>query len=203
VIDSDGARKADLAAIDIGKAALGWDDDFYRSILKAKCGVGSAALLDHAGRKRFLDHLRGLRLVGHCQGRGLRRKTRQRRPLRAAQLHGERAAPTRRRGRWGHHVDRRFPGAATHSRCRPIAGTHDRPPLGGQTWVLHRHCRCRTDDRGCRALRSKACISGNAKEIPDVEQLQQPITAGMTAAMPCTSAIDTFGAGSLGPISRS
>jgi hypothetical protein len=66
VIDSDGARKADLAAIHIGKAALGWDDDFYRSILKAKCGVGSAALLDHAGRKRFLDHLRGLRLVGHC-----------------------------------------------------------------------------------------------------------------------------------------
>jgi phage gp16-like protein len=58
VIDSDGARKADLAAIHIGKAALGWDDDFYRSILKAKCGVGSAALLDHAGRKRFLDHLR-------------------------------------------------------------------------------------------------------------------------------------------------
>ena len=58
VLDTEGARKADLAAIHIAKAEMGWDDDFYRSILKAKCGVGSAGLLDHAGRKRFLEHLR-------------------------------------------------------------------------------------------------------------------------------------------------
>ena len=42
----------------------------------------------------------------------------------------KRAAPTRRRGRWGHPVDRRFPGAATHSRCRPQAGIFRRPLCG-------------------------------------------------------------------------
>ncbi|MBE7419870.1 MAG: regulatory protein GemA [Ideonella sp.] len=58
VIDNPGARKADLAAIHIAKAELGWDDDCYRDILFTVCRVRSSALLDHAGRKRFLAHLR-------------------------------------------------------------------------------------------------------------------------------------------------
>ncbi|MCW5657400.1 MAG: regulatory protein GemA [Burkholderiaceae bacterium] len=58
VLDPPGARKADLAAIHIAKAALGWDDDFYRDILFTVCRVRSSGDLDHAGRKRFLAHLR-------------------------------------------------------------------------------------------------------------------------------------------------
>lgn len=57
VVDRDGARKADLAAIHIAKASLGWDDDHYRDILFAVCRVRSSAQLDFAGRKRFLAHL--------------------------------------------------------------------------------------------------------------------------------------------------
>ena len=57
-LDHDGARRADLAAIHIGKKALGWDDEFYRTIMTAKCGVASSALLDHAGRKRLLAHMK-------------------------------------------------------------------------------------------------------------------------------------------------
>lgn len=58
VIDRDGARKADLAAIHIAKAQLGWDDGTYRDILFTVCCVRSSAELDFAGRKRFLEHLR-------------------------------------------------------------------------------------------------------------------------------------------------
>lgn len=58
VVDDDGARRADLAAIHVSKAAMGWDDDTYRDILFAVCRVRSAAQLDFAGRKRFLAHLR-------------------------------------------------------------------------------------------------------------------------------------------------
>ena len=58
VIDRDGARKADLAAIHIAKAQLGWDDETYRDILFTVCCVRSSAGLDFAGRKRFLEHLR-------------------------------------------------------------------------------------------------------------------------------------------------
>ena len=57
-LDHGGARRADLAAIHIGKKSLGWDDEFYRTIMVAKCGVASSALLDHAGRKRLLDHMK-------------------------------------------------------------------------------------------------------------------------------------------------
>lgn len=58
VTDRDGARRADLGTIHIAKAALGWDEDTYRDIMQARCGVRSSALLDFAGRKAFLGHLR-------------------------------------------------------------------------------------------------------------------------------------------------
>ncbi len=58
VVDTEGGRKADLAAIHIGKAALGWSDDEYRDLLWTICQVRSAGDLDFAGRKRFLAHLR-------------------------------------------------------------------------------------------------------------------------------------------------
>jgi phage gp16-like protein len=50
-------RNADLARIHMGVAALGWNDDDYRAVLVAKTGKASAADLDAAGRKAFLDHL--------------------------------------------------------------------------------------------------------------------------------------------------
>lgn len=58
VVDHDGARKADLAAIHIAKKELGWDDGMYRDILWAVCRVKSSAELDFTGRKRLLNHLR-------------------------------------------------------------------------------------------------------------------------------------------------
>ena len=59
VVDHDGGRKADLAAIHIAKAQLGLDDDSYRDLLSTVCaGVRSSAALDYGGRKRFLAHLR-------------------------------------------------------------------------------------------------------------------------------------------------
>ena len=51
-------RRADLAQIHIGKKALGWDDEFYRSILWTICRVKSSAELDMAGRLRLIDHMR-------------------------------------------------------------------------------------------------------------------------------------------------
>lgn len=58
VVERDGARKADLAAIHVAKKALGWDDDTYRDVLATVCsGTRSAADLDHTGRKRWLAHL--------------------------------------------------------------------------------------------------------------------------------------------------
>ena len=58
VIDKDGGRKADLAAIHIAKKQLGWDDETYRDLLWTVCRVKSSGDLDFTGRKRFLDHLR-------------------------------------------------------------------------------------------------------------------------------------------------
>lgn len=58
VLDGAGARRADLAAIHMAKAALGWDDDTYRDILFAVARVRSSAELDFGGRKRWLAHLR-------------------------------------------------------------------------------------------------------------------------------------------------
>jgi hypothetical protein len=58
VLDSAGGRRADLAAIHIAAGQLKWSDDEYRDVMHAVCGVRSSALLDFAGRKRFLEHLR-------------------------------------------------------------------------------------------------------------------------------------------------
>ena len=58
VVDRDGARRADLAAIHVAKKALAWDDDTYRDIMFTVCRVRSAGDLDFTGRKRFLAHLR-------------------------------------------------------------------------------------------------------------------------------------------------
>ena len=58
VVDKDGGRKADLAAIHIAKKELGWDTDYYRDILFSVCRVRSSGDLDFTGRKRFLAHLR-------------------------------------------------------------------------------------------------------------------------------------------------
>lgn len=57
VIDRDGARRADLAAIHIAKKALAWDEDTYRDVMFTVCRVRSSALLDFTGRKTFLAHL--------------------------------------------------------------------------------------------------------------------------------------------------
>lgn len=61
VVDNNGARRADLAAIHMAKAALGWDDDTYRDIMFTVCRVRSSAQLDFGGRKRFLAHLQACR----------------------------------------------------------------------------------------------------------------------------------------------
>lgn len=56
VIDSDGARKADLARIHIAKKALGMNDDEYRDVMFAVARVRSSAELDFTGRKRLIEH---------------------------------------------------------------------------------------------------------------------------------------------------
>ncbi len=58
VIETERARRAELAQIHIAVADLRWSDDDYRAILHAKTGKSSAADLDSTGRKRFLEHLR-------------------------------------------------------------------------------------------------------------------------------------------------
>ena len=68
VIERDGARKSDLAAIHIAKARLGLDDDSYRDLVATVCaGVRSSAQLDYTGRKRLLSHLQAC-LVAHGKG---------------------------------------------------------------------------------------------------------------------------------------
>lgn len=51
-------RTRDLAAIHVGKKALGLDDDTYRAMLFTVARVRSAADLDHAGRRAVLEHMR-------------------------------------------------------------------------------------------------------------------------------------------------
>lgn len=58
VIDNEGGRRADLAAIHMAKMALAWDDGMYRDIMFTVCRVRSSADMDFTGRKRFLEHLR-------------------------------------------------------------------------------------------------------------------------------------------------
>jgi len=82
VIDHDGARKADLAAIHIAKKDLGWDDGTYRDVMFAVCRVRSSAELDFSGRKRWLAHLKAC----GWKGAGVRSSTRPvRKPLTAVQ----------------------------------------------------------------------------------------------------------------------
>lgn len=51
-------RTRDLAAIHVGKKALGLDDDTYRAMLWTVARVRSAADLDHAGRRAVIEHMR-------------------------------------------------------------------------------------------------------------------------------------------------
>jgi len=66
VVDQEGGRRVDLAKIHLAKKDLGWDDEFYRSILWSVCRVKSSADLDFTGRKRLLEHMR------RCGWRGQR-----------------------------------------------------------------------------------------------------------------------------------
>ena len=75
VVDRDGGRKADLAAIHIGKKALGWDDAQYRDLLWTVCQVRSSADLDFTGRKRFLAHLQACGWAQHVPAAAKRPKT--------------------------------------------------------------------------------------------------------------------------------
>lgn len=50
-------RNRELAQIHIAKAQLGLDDDTYRDMLWTIGRVRSAGDLDHAGRRRVLEHL--------------------------------------------------------------------------------------------------------------------------------------------------
>lgn len=52
------ARNRELAAIHVGKKALGLDDGTYRDMLFMVARVRSAADLDHAGRRAVLEHMR-------------------------------------------------------------------------------------------------------------------------------------------------
>lgn len=70
VMDNAGARRADLAAIHMAKAALAWDDDMYRDIMFTVCRVRSSAQMDFTGRKRFLEHLRKCQQEMGIQPRG-------------------------------------------------------------------------------------------------------------------------------------
>ena len=52
VVDTEGARRADLARIHIAKKALNLSDDEYRDVMFAVARVRSSADLDFTGRKR-------------------------------------------------------------------------------------------------------------------------------------------------------
>ena len=56
VIDTEGARRADLARIHIAKKALNLSDDEYRDVMFAVARVRSSAALDFTGRKRLIEH---------------------------------------------------------------------------------------------------------------------------------------------------
>lgn len=58
IVDPVKQRKADLAAIHVGKKALNLDDETYRTMLWTVARVRSAADLDHKGRADVLEHMR-------------------------------------------------------------------------------------------------------------------------------------------------
>lgn len=51
-------RTRDLALIDLGKKALGLDDETYRAMLHTVARVDSSSKLDWAGRQRVIEHLK-------------------------------------------------------------------------------------------------------------------------------------------------
>lgn len=51
-------RNSELAKIHIAKQQLGLDDDTYRQMLWTIARVSSAKDLDHAGRRRVIEHLK-------------------------------------------------------------------------------------------------------------------------------------------------
>lgn len=53
-------RTAELGKIHIAKKQLGMDDETYRDMLFTIARVRSAADLDHAGRRKVLDHMKAL-----------------------------------------------------------------------------------------------------------------------------------------------
>lgn len=59
-------RSRELAAIHMGKKALGWDDELYRAVLKEVTGLDSAKDLDASQRAAVLDlmRLRGFTRAG-------------------------------------------------------------------------------------------------------------------------------------------
>ncbi len=59
----DELRHRQLAAIHIGKKALGLSDEAYRELLARVAQVHSAADLDEAGRRAVLDEMRRLGFV--------------------------------------------------------------------------------------------------------------------------------------------
>jgi len=56
-------RRRQLAAIHVGKKALGLTDEAYRELLSRVAQVHSAADLDEAGRRAVLDEMRRLGFV--------------------------------------------------------------------------------------------------------------------------------------------
>ncbi|MBP6636054.1 MAG: regulatory protein GemA [Sulfuritalea sp.] len=64
-------RNGELAMIHMAKAQLGLDDATYRDMLWTLAQVRSSAALDHAGRRKVLEHLksRGARIGRAGQGR--------------------------------------------------------------------------------------------------------------------------------------
>ncbi|MFN0182267.1 MAG: phage protein GemA/Gp16 family protein [Aquabacterium sp.] len=68
VVDGEGARRADLAAIHIAKKALCWDDETYRDIMFTVCRVRSSAEMDFGARKRWLAHLRACQQASGVAG---------------------------------------------------------------------------------------------------------------------------------------
>lgn len=51
-------RRRELSLIHVAKAQLGMDDETYRAMLWTVGRAKSSADLDHAGRRRVLDHLK-------------------------------------------------------------------------------------------------------------------------------------------------
>lgn len=56
-VNLEAQRKRELGQIHKAKAELGWSDDDYRFHLRNLTGKNSSKDLDHAGRRKVLDHM--------------------------------------------------------------------------------------------------------------------------------------------------